>query len=76
MSVEVETATVSYKQVCDKNGFCVVKIIPHIQKQELPKPELPILPKPDLPAPPENKSNDASGSGIKFSSSRKKKKKK
>ena len=27
MSTEVENATISYKQVCDKNGFCVVKII-------------------------------------------------
>jgi hypothetical protein len=27
MSTEIEQATVSYKPICDKNGFCVVKII-------------------------------------------------
>lgn len=36
MNTEIEKVTVSYKQICDKNGFCVVKIIPQNDEVKVP----------------------------------------
>ena len=78
MSAEVENATISYKHVCDKNGFCVVKIIsetpqniPNLQTSETPVPK--VTPKIEEVKEPEP--SEPVESTKKITSSRKKKKK-
>jgi hypothetical protein len=38
MNTEIEHATINYKEVCNKNGFCVVKIIPQNMTLNLVQP--------------------------------------
>jgi hypothetical protein len=73
---EVTQAVVNYRQLCDKNGFCVVKIIS--QNSETPTTSTPIIP--TNPISTEQKVIKSEKiteqkAPIKFSSSRKNKKK-
>jgi hypothetical protein len=73
---EVIQAVVNYRQICDKKGFCVVKIIS--QNPETPTTSTPITP--TTPVPIEQKITKPEKvteqkAPIKFSSSRKNKKK-
>jgi hypothetical protein len=71
MSTELESATVSYKQVCDKNGFCVIKIVP----QTITTPISKLEENPEDKIKETEQADKDSKAPIKFSSSRKKKKK-